>query len=165
MTWIDWCIWADIPPTALPLPLHDAAKMLMRWCCWCADATESGSGSARGPFYGILLQFPILGELRVNISREIISQSLPLCYCFYTLLFHTKAAHTKHLKTLYFVLTFICDHLLKCLLLIFVSCSEYCWAAVDCQFEFLSLASFIISDNPVPQRLKKYELYYFENWN
>ena len=31
-------------------------------------------------------------------------------------------------------------------------------AAVDCQLEFLSLASFIISDNPVPQRLKKYEL-------
>ena len=33
----------------------DAADVLMRWCCWCADVTELGSGSARGPFFSILL--------------------------------------------------------------------------------------------------------------
>ena len=35
----------------------DTLILLIYWCCWCSNATESGSGFARGNFYSNLLQF------------------------------------------------------------------------------------------------------------
>ena len=63
----------------------DAAYMLirlMRWCvdvadalmlqiCWCTNATESWSGSARGPFYSVLVsKFKIFFGPKTNIFKE-----------------------------------------------------------------------------------------------
>ena len=52
MRWCCWCCWC--------------ADALIRWCCWCADATESGS--ARRPFFSILLLLQIWYSSKITIQ-------------------------------------------------------------------------------------------------